>query len=122
MPKLSSPKGHFILGNTLSFAKSTIQYIESLRQNFPEKIAGSKIAFRDFVFVLDTKRIHDVLQTHNRKYVKSFAYDGVADFLGKGLLTNEGASWMSQRRLIQPAFLKKSIGQMAQNIQKTMSI
>ena len=49
--------------------------------------------------------IQHVLQKNQRNFRKSeIQVDQLAHFIGKGLLTSEGAYWLKQRRLIQPGF------------------
>ncbi len=48
--------------------------------------------------------IKHVLQDNNQNYRKGFSYEILKPVLGLGLLTNEGDSWLMQRRLAQPAF------------------
>lgn len=59
--------------------------------------------------------IQHILQKNNKNYYKSpLQADELADYIGKGLLTNNGPSWLRQRRLIQPAFSKRNINQLAE--------
>ncbi|MBX2843211.1 MAG: cytochrome P450 [Flammeovirgaceae bacterium] len=113
LKKAPKHKGHPIFGNTMEFAKGTLSYIEKMINAFPEGIVKSKIAFRDFYILLKPEYIQQVLVTNNKHYEKSFAYEGLMDFLGKGLLTNEGEFWLNQRRQIQPAFHKEKIANLA---------
>jgi cytochrome P450 len=49
--------------------------------------------------------VRHVLQENARNYNKQTpGFDKIRDFLGNGLLTSEGAFWLRQRRIIQPAF------------------
>ena len=50
------------------------------------------------------KAIQHVLQDNHANYVKGVGYDDLRVLLGEGLLTSEGAEWLRQRRLVQPAF------------------
>lgn len=62
------------------------------------------------VLTIDPKVARYVLQKHHRAYEKSeIVTEILAKFLGKGLLTNTGDKWLSQRRLIQPGFHRKRI-------------
>ena len=48
--------------------------------------------------------VTEVLSTHARDYRKSLGTRALIPVLGKGLLTDEGDSWLRSRRLIAPAF------------------
>ncbi len=50
-----------------------------------------------------------VLQANYRNYRRSRNSDKLRRALGNGLLTNDGASWLKQRRLMQPAFHRNRI-------------
>lgn len=60
--------------------------------------------------------IRYVLQDNNRNYRKSSTVKVVKQVLGKGLATNEGDSWLHQRRLMQPAFHRQKIAQLGELI------
>jgi cytochrome P450 len=83
-------------------------------------IAKAKIAFRDFIVLLDQEAITHVLQKNNKNYVKSFAYKGLKEFLGNGLLTAEGEEWLNNRRKLQPAFHQKEIAKMQMAMQSVI--
>lgn len=108
---MNSPllKKHPLLGNTPAFAKDTLGFVQRCMQEHTD-IVKTKIAFRDFYFLLSPEAIHHVLQKNHKNYKKSFAYKGMADFLGNGLLTSEGEKWLQQRRTVQPAFHREIIG------------
>jgi cytochrome P450 len=57
--------------------------------------------------------IKHVLQDNNQNYRKGFSYQVLKPVLGEGLLTNEGDSWLSQRRLAQPAFHRQRIARVS---------
>jgi cytochrome P450 len=50
------------------------------------------------------EHIQHVLLDNNRNYHKYTPYSLLKGLFGRGLLFNEGKSWFSQRRLLQPAF------------------
>ena len=55
----------------------------------------------------DVKR---VLQENNRNYSKDvYSVNLLKPLLGQGLFTNDGPSWLHQRRLMQPAFHRKRL-------------
>ncbi|PHN05957.1 cytochrome P450 [Flavilitoribacter nigricans] len=54
--------------------------------------------------------IQYVLQKNHRNYKKSYLQtEHLAHFIGRGLLTSNGAYWLQQRRLIQPGFHRKKL-------------
>jgi len=51
-----------------------------------------------------------ILQKNHKNYIKSpVTTERLGAFIGFGLLTNNGASWLKQRRLIQPGFHKEKL-------------
>ncbi|WP_173021468.1 cytochrome P450 [Lewinella sp. W8] len=58
----------------------------------------------------DADVVQHVLQRNHRNYEKSeIQADQMALYLGRGLLTNNGSSWLRQRRLIQPGFHRQRL-------------
>lgn len=54
--------------------------------------------------------IKHILQDNNRNYTKNtIQYNTLAQVTGRGLLTSDGDLWLSQRRLMQPAFHRKRL-------------
>lgn len=51
--------------------------------------------------------IKHILQDQNRRYSKeTMQYNALSTITGRGLLTSDGAFWLRQRRLVQPAFTR----------------
>lgn len=66
------------------------------------------------VYVVSTpEHVRHVLKGNYKNYRKSGAYQRLGSVLGRGLLTNEGDHWRSQRRLAQPAFHTRRLSLLA---------
>ncbi len=81
-----------------------------------------KIGFKNsVVFSRDAAFLQYVLQKNQRNYTKSkIQTEDLAKYVGKGLLTSEGALWKQQRKLIQPAFHKKQLANLLETMHKTI--
>ena len=54
--------------------------------------------------------INHILQSNHRNYIKSeIQTEGLAQYIGYGLLTTNGSYWLRQRRLIQPGFHRQKL-------------
>ncbi len=82
-------------------------------QNFTEQgdVFRLNIGFNSSViFSRDAALAEYVLQKNQKNYIKSkIQTQDLLKYVGKGLLTSEGAHWKAQRKLIQPAFHKKQL-------------
>jgi len=68
----------------------------------------------DVLVVWQPDHVKHVLQDRHSIYTKeSLDYRVLKRFLGEGLVTSDGALWLRQRRLIQPAFHHSSIAAFA---------
>ncbi|MEN1783576.1 MAG: cytochrome P450 [Bacteroidota bacterium] len=77
---------------------------------------------RHVVFSRDAAFLKYALQSNQRNYTKSdLQIKEVAKYLGKGLLTSEGAHWRNQRKLIQPAFHKKQLSHLLKTMTQTIT-
>ncbi|PWK13934.1 cytochrome P450 [Tumebacillus permanentifrigoris] len=60
--------------------------------------------------------IKHVLVDNHKNYARGRLYKTFERFFGKGLLTNEGESWMKNRRMLQPEFQQEAVLQHTQII------
>ncbi len=68
-------------------------------------------------FVNHPDGVRQVLQTNHKAYGKrTIQYDALALVTGRGLLTNDGDSWLRQRRLTQPAFHPQRLAELEHHV------
>ncbi len=61
-----------------------------------------------------------VLKTNNAGYTKGRTTKALRRFLGNGLITNEGASWRKQHRMIRPVMNLRSVFELAPKMLETV--
>ncbi|MFN8373431.1 MAG: cytochrome P450 [Anaerolineae bacterium] len=114
-PQLPQPKAHVLLGNLPEFAADTLAFILDMRRYgdlvrfwfgpFPAHIANHP----DYA--------HQIMVTDADKYYKDRTTKTVLKpVLGNGLFVSDSDFWKRQRKLVQPAFHSKRIGDYAQVI------
>jgi cytochrome P450 len=74
-----------------------------------DDIALIEIGPKRMYMVFDPALVHEVLVTKADKFHKDTMLRRALNFIGNGLVINEGESWKKQRRLAQPAFHHKRI-------------
>jgi cytochrome P450 len=72
-------------------------------------VASLRIGRELVVLVSDPELIGEVLLDREAAYLKDAVTRGLAEVLGKGLLTSEGELWRKQRKLIAPSLGKARI-------------
>jgi cytochrome P450 len=89
------------MGRPLSFFTQNVD-------RYPEIFRSGLLGFSAYV-IHQPEYIRHVLSTNSRNYVKFEKYRYLKLIGGNGLVTNEGESWVKQRRLVQPAFNQAAI-------------
>lgn len=64
---------------------------------------------RGLTLVADPGAYRHILIDQSKNYVRGHAVDSVRPFLGNGLPLSDGALWLRQRRIMQPAFSRARI-------------
>ncbi len=62
--------------------------------------------------------IKHVLLKNHQNYNKGIGFDRVKMLLGNGIIVSDGPFWRRQRRMMQPAFNRKVIGKLSEQIQR----
>ncbi len=93
-----------LLGSLPRIQRNPLRYLGDCAREFGDLVhfqAGQVSAY----FVNHPEGARRVLQENNVNYSKqTLQYNALSTITGHGLLTNEGPSWLRNRRLMQPAF------------------
>jgi len=92
----------------LKFQRDPLNFLIRLARDHGD-IVHFNVGMQRFFLLNHPDYIKDVLVTHQKNFTKGRALEKTKRLLGQGLLTNEGASHLRQRRLIQPLFHKQRI-------------
>ena len=98
------PRGLPLLGNTLQFGRHTFEFLQRCRREYGD-VVYFEVLGQPFYQLNHPDHVHHVLVENDTNYTKgAFLTEQFGEFIGKGLLLNEGDDWRRQRRLVQPAF------------------
>ncbi len=84
-------------------------------------IVRFQLGGRHLFLIHEPKHVQHVLIDNNRNYEKSTPFGILKVMFGRGLLFNEGPSWFSQRRLMQPSFQPKQFAVLSDGIADVIS-
>ena len=97
------------LRSSLKSARNPIGTLNQVLARYGDTVHLYLGGVRPSVVTRDPALVQHVLQKSHRRYHKSDLTHGLLRYLGRGLLTNEGADWLRQRRLIQPGFHRQRL-------------
>jgi cytochrome P450 len=103
------PRGHLLLGSLPDYVEDRLGFVTELHAQYGP-VAQYTVGGTRVISVASPAGAQHVLQKNNHNYTKETKpYAAVRWITGNGLFTNEGESWLSQRRLMQPAFHRQRI-------------
>lgn len=97
------------LRQSLRMARDPVGNLNKLLAMHGDKVHLYLGGVKPTIVTRDPALVQHILQKNHRRYHKSDLTHGLLRYLGKGLLTNEGADWLRQRRLIQPGFHRQRL-------------
>ena len=102
------PKGAPLIGSVREMQRDSLGFMLNARKY--GDVARMRLLVWDHYLVSHPAGVKRILQENNKNYTKDVLdYNLLKAALGNGLLTNEGDSWLSQRRLMQPAFHRRRL-------------
>jgi cytochrome P450 len=113
MSKYNFPKGYSAfktLFKTKAFLDNPIIFMADSMTNFGDTYSATIGLSQKVIITQEPDFISHVLKDNHKNYKKSkFSSENAVELFGRGLLFSNGAYWLKQRRLIQPAFHKEKI-------------
>ncbi|GHO59049.1 cytochrome P450 [Ktedonobacter robiniae] len=95
--------------NTVRFARHTLSLLQELLERYGDLVTLPTV-LGPWTLVFHPDGVRHVVQENHFNYRKGgISNQALRLTLGNGLLTNNGDSWLHQRRLIQPVFHRKQI-------------
>jgi cytochrome P450 len=110
------PRWRTLLGS-LAMARQPIQNLDRALAHHGDTVSLHLGGVRPCIVTRDPGLAQHILQKNHRRYLKSDLTHGLIRYLGRGLLTNEGADWLRQRRLIQPGFHRQRLAALTRLMQ-----
>jgi cytochrome P450 len=96
---------------------SFTRYLREHGPTFKISVGGARVSY----ITTEPDLIQYVLQKNHRNYEKSYIQtEQLGKYIGYGLLTNSGKSWLRQRRLIQPGFHRQRIEGLISEMQRSI--
>jgi cytochrome P450 len=105
--ELNGPEGNSIVGNLADLGSDPLGFLTHCAQNYGD-IVPLRLGLTSACLLTHPDYIEQVL-ADRQNFIKSPGFRVLKTLLGEGLLTNEGESWLRQRRLAQPVFHQKKI-------------
>lgn len=116
--KIPGPASRFpYLDHLFEFRKGPLAYFQGLEKQYPG-ICKLRFLPLHAILITDPELIKEVLTLPQEKIKKGTHYIELKHVLGNGLVTSERESWFKYRRLVQPAFYKKTVSGFIEVMQK----
>jgi cytochrome P450 len=112
LPDPPGPRERLPLGRLMVFRRDPPGTLLELQRRHGD-VAAFRLGRRRITLLSHPDLVRDVLVTHHRNFIKSYALQRARVLLGHGLLTSEGDFHLRQRRLAQPAFHRDRVSAMA---------
>jgi cytochrome P450 len=103
------PTGNILTGSYGDIGRDPLNFLLDVTRQYGDIVRYRFVIWHGFV-VAHPEYVRHILQENHRNYSKrTFSYELLKPLVGEGILTSEGAHWLNQRRLMQPAFHRQRI-------------
>jgi cytochrome P450 len=111
--KPPGPRGHVLFGHARELQHDALNFYLRLARDFGD-VARIRLLSNTAYVVSHPNGIRQVLQKNHLNYDRNvITYKPLRPFLGNGLSLSEGTLWRQQRRLMQPAFHRQRLANLA---------
>ncbi len=108
-------RGHPLWGNMRELRRAPLKLYTDMHGQFGDVICLRALPGFYWYSIRHPKDVEYVLHTNQHNYRKPDAFNKPLSLLiGNGLLVSEGAFWLRQRRLMQPAFHRQKLAALTQ--------
>ncbi len=115
------PKPMPVLGNILDMRQGEVfETLLEFHKTYGD-IVQLELPKNQYVYsIANPETIQHVMQMNNQNYTKGERIDIAKPLVGNGLFTSEGDFWRRQRRMMQPAFHRRQIALLAEEMVATI--
>ena len=103
------PRPHPLLGNMMDINRQgVIGFAYQAWREYGDVCRFQFGPMRAQLFVRP-EAVHHIMAEKRQNYIKGASHDKMRLWLGKAILTSEGADWQRQRRLMQPTYTPRGV-------------
>jgi len=114
-----SPKSRPVLGMIPEMTKDMLGMFMDLTKNHGG-LVQFKLLGKTYMLATKPEYVKHILQSNHHNYIRGKSVETGRVLLGNGLPLSDGDFWLSQRRIIQPAFHRQKLSSIAQTITNTI--
>lgn len=108
-PVAPGPPGGLLLGSTLDFKDKPLDYLQYLQRAYGD-IVHFRVGFQDWYLLSNPEHVWDVCVRRQALFNKpDLAKRLWKPFLGRGIITQDGADWKKAHKMIRPGFHRERI-------------
>lgn len=110
-----SPKSRPVIGMIPEMTKDMLGMFMDLTKNHGG-IVQFKLLNKTYMLVTKPDYVKHILQSNHHNYIRGRSVETGRVLLGNGLPLSDGDFWLSQRRIIQPAFHRQKLNKISETI------